>query len=207
MALRDETLAFIGCGMMGEAMVKGLLRDRTRSLFPTLVVTAGVMLTVVLYSYIKDGPAFGISLFGNRCRLCSAGFRDDVGQHFVKPCFVFCRELRGRMIGVGEFHRGVDEGAASEAGALEPILERRKERFKPSHALFHVALHPLLEHSAELLFPVLQGGQNQVVLRGKMVVQRHLRHARFGNHKTRMSVADFTVVEAPHESPGTPGAR
>jgi len=27
MALRDETLAFIGCGMMGEAMVKGLLRQ------------------------------------------------------------------------------------------------------------------------------------------------------------------------------------
>jgi len=34
-------------------LVKGLLRDRTRSLFPVLVVTAGVMLTVVLYSYIK----------------------------------------------------------------------------------------------------------------------------------------------------------
>jgi pyrroline-5-carboxylate reductase len=27
MALRDETLAFIGCGVMGEAMVKGLLRE------------------------------------------------------------------------------------------------------------------------------------------------------------------------------------
>lgn len=27
MALRDETLGFIGCGMMGEAMVKGLLRE------------------------------------------------------------------------------------------------------------------------------------------------------------------------------------
>jgi putative ABC transport system permease protein len=34
-------------------LVKGLLRDRTRSLFPCLVVTAGVMLTVVLHSYIK----------------------------------------------------------------------------------------------------------------------------------------------------------
>jgi putative ABC transport system permease protein len=34
-------------------LTKGLLRDRTRSLFPCLVVTAGVMLTVVLYSYIK----------------------------------------------------------------------------------------------------------------------------------------------------------
>jgi pyrroline-5-carboxylate reductase len=27
MELRDETLAFVGCGMMGEAMVKGLLRE------------------------------------------------------------------------------------------------------------------------------------------------------------------------------------
>lgn len=27
MTLRDESLAFIGCGMMGEAMVKGLLRE------------------------------------------------------------------------------------------------------------------------------------------------------------------------------------
>ena len=34
-------------------LVKGLLRDRTRSLFPCLVVAAGVMLTVLLYSYIK----------------------------------------------------------------------------------------------------------------------------------------------------------
>jgi putative ABC transport system permease protein len=31
----------------------GLWRDRSRSLFPVLVVAAGVMLTVVLYSYIK----------------------------------------------------------------------------------------------------------------------------------------------------------
>jgi len=28
MALRGEKLAFVGCGMMGEAMVKGLLKDR-----------------------------------------------------------------------------------------------------------------------------------------------------------------------------------
>ena len=34
-------------------LAKGLWRDRSRSLFPTLVVTAGVMLTVVLYSYLK----------------------------------------------------------------------------------------------------------------------------------------------------------
>lgn len=34
-------------------LFKGLLRDRSRSLFPILTVVAGVMLTVVLYSWMK----------------------------------------------------------------------------------------------------------------------------------------------------------
>jgi putative ABC transport system permease protein len=34
-------------------LLKGLIRDRSRSLFPTLTVVAGVMLTVVLYSWVK----------------------------------------------------------------------------------------------------------------------------------------------------------
>ena len=34
-------------------LLKGLLRDRSRSLFPTIVVMTGVMLTVVLYSWIQ----------------------------------------------------------------------------------------------------------------------------------------------------------
>ena len=34
-------------------LLKGLIRDRSRSLFPLLTVLAGVMLTVVLYSWIK----------------------------------------------------------------------------------------------------------------------------------------------------------
>jgi putative ABC transport system permease protein len=34
-------------------LLKGLLRDRSRSLFPTLTVLAGVMLTVILYSWVK----------------------------------------------------------------------------------------------------------------------------------------------------------
>ena len=34
-------------------LLKGLVRDRSRSLFPTLTVVAGVALTVVLYSWVK----------------------------------------------------------------------------------------------------------------------------------------------------------
>ena len=35
-------------------LVKGLLRDRSRSLFPVLIVAAGVMQTVLLYAWL-DG--------------------------------------------------------------------------------------------------------------------------------------------------------
>ena len=38
-------------------LLKGLWRDRSRSLFSTLVVTAGVMLTVVLYSYLEGSES------------------------------------------------------------------------------------------------------------------------------------------------------
>ena len=34
-------------------LIRGLLRDRSRSLFPILMVAAGALLTVLLYSYVK----------------------------------------------------------------------------------------------------------------------------------------------------------
>jgi putative ABC transport system permease protein len=38
---------------MTKFLAKGLLRDRTRSLFPILIISAGVMLTVLFYSWIN----------------------------------------------------------------------------------------------------------------------------------------------------------
>jgi putative ABC transport system permease protein len=38
-------------------LLKGLLRDRSRSLFPVLIVAAGVMLTVFLYAWIEGAMA------------------------------------------------------------------------------------------------------------------------------------------------------
>lgn len=34
-------------------VLKGVLRDRSRSLFPILIVAAGAMLTVFFYSYMQ----------------------------------------------------------------------------------------------------------------------------------------------------------
>jgi putative ABC transport system permease protein len=42
---------------MIKFLFKGVLRDRSRSLFPFLVVTAGVFLTVALYCYVKGAEA------------------------------------------------------------------------------------------------------------------------------------------------------
>ena len=38
---------------MIKFLIKGILRDRSRSLFPVLMVSAGVFLTVLLYSWIQ----------------------------------------------------------------------------------------------------------------------------------------------------------
>lgn len=38
-------------------LIKGLIRDRSRSLFPILTVTAGVMMTVILFSWIKGAES------------------------------------------------------------------------------------------------------------------------------------------------------
>lgn len=42
---------------MIQFLLKGIIRDRSRSLFPFLTVAIGVMLTVFLYSYIKGGES------------------------------------------------------------------------------------------------------------------------------------------------------
>jgi putative ABC transport system permease protein len=38
---------------MFRFLAKGLLRDRSRSFFPVLIITAGVMLTIVLHSWMN----------------------------------------------------------------------------------------------------------------------------------------------------------
>ena len=38
---------------MIEFLLKGLIRDRSRSLFPVLMVSAGAFLTVLLYSFMR----------------------------------------------------------------------------------------------------------------------------------------------------------
>ena len=38
---------------MIEFLIKGLIRDRSRSLFPILMVCTGAFLTVLFYSYMK----------------------------------------------------------------------------------------------------------------------------------------------------------
>jgi putative ABC transport system permease protein len=46
-------------------LFKGIIRDRSRSLFPFLIVFAGVMLTVFIFCYIKGGETLIIRLNAN----------------------------------------------------------------------------------------------------------------------------------------------
>ena len=50
---------------MMKFLFKGIVRDRSKSLFPFLVVTAGVFLTVALYCYVKGGETSIIRLNAN----------------------------------------------------------------------------------------------------------------------------------------------
>ena len=85
------------------------------------------------------------------------------------------------MLGIGQFDDRIDEGTTSEAGAFELVLQCSEERFKAIHPFLEVASHPFFKHSIEPLFPVSQDGQNQVVLRGEVVVQSHLGDFRLGD--------------------------
>lgn len=65
-------------------LLKGLLRDRSRSLFPVLVVTIGVMLTVVLQSWIdgvfSDVLRSSANFSTGHVRIMSRAYAEDEGQ-------------------------------------------------------------------------------------------------------------------------------
>jgi len=69
---------------MIKFLFKGILRDRSRSLFPFLIVTAGVFLTVALYCYIKGAEASFIqsnaNLLSGHVRVMTRAYAQEVDQ-------------------------------------------------------------------------------------------------------------------------------
>jgi len=65
-------------------LFKGILRDRSRSLFPFLVVTAGVFLTVVVYCYIKGAETsiirLNASLLSGHVKVMTRGYAKEADQ-------------------------------------------------------------------------------------------------------------------------------
>jgi putative ABC transport system permease protein len=65
-------------------LLKGILRDRSRSLFPFLVVTAGVFLTVVVHCYIKGAETSVIrlnaSLLSGHVKVMTRGYAKEADQ-------------------------------------------------------------------------------------------------------------------------------
>ena len=65
-------------------LLKGLIRDPSRSLFPVLTVIAGVMLTVVMYSWIQGTQTEMISSNANfntgHVKIMSRAYADEADQ-------------------------------------------------------------------------------------------------------------------------------
>jgi putative ABC transport system permease protein len=69
---------------MIKFLFKGIWRDRSRSLFPFLIVTAGVFLTVALHGYIKGAEASFIrsnaNLLSGHVKVMTAGYAREADQ-------------------------------------------------------------------------------------------------------------------------------
>ena len=69
---------------MIKFLFKGILRDKSRSLFPFLIVTAGVFLTVALYCYIKGAEASFIrsnaNLLSGHIRIMTGAYAKEADQ-------------------------------------------------------------------------------------------------------------------------------
>jgi putative ABC transport system permease protein len=69
---------------MIKFLFKGILRDKSRSLFPFLIVTAGVFLTVALYCYIKGAEASFIrsnaNLLSGHVRVMTGAYAKEADQ-------------------------------------------------------------------------------------------------------------------------------
>ena len=69
---------------MIKFLIKGVLRDRSRSLFPVLTVTAGVLLTVVGFSWINGIQSSWVEVAAKyntgHLRVMSRAYADDVNQ-------------------------------------------------------------------------------------------------------------------------------
>lgn len=65
-------------------LLKGLLRDRSRSLFPALIVTIGVMLTVFLHAYLNGAVTMVVRSTANystgHVRVTTKAYAEEAGQ-------------------------------------------------------------------------------------------------------------------------------
>jgi putative ABC transport system permease protein len=84
-------------------LFKGLLRDRSRSLFPFITVAAGVFLTVGMYCYVK-GVAFAVVESNSKfdtghLKIMTRAYAEDIEQRPNDLC----------LLGVGALVRGLEK--------------------------------------------------------------------------------------------------
>ena len=82
-------------------LVKGVLRDRSRSLFPILIVTAGTFLTVAFYCYIKGAEINVVRSSANlrygHVRVMTAAYAAEADQIPNDAALTGVKALTGRL--------------------------------------------------------------------------------------------------------------
>ena len=101
------------------------------------------------------------------------------------------------MIGVGQFHGSVLECTSPETGTLEPVLEGSEKGPQLVFRPLAVSLQCRPEELQTSLFPILQDGQDQFVLRWKVLVETHLGDFGLGDDPVDADRPNTVLVEQP----------
>jgi hypothetical protein len=123
-----------------------------------------------------------VPLAGERVAVLDPGLLGQAADERADPLELADRGQAHRALGLGDLDHDVDEGAALEVLLAEPVRERVEDCEQALGRGAAAALGLRLQPGArpELLAP-LEEGEDQVVLRGEVAVERHLRDAALGD--------------------------
>jgi len=109
-------------------LLKGILRDRSRSLFPFLIVTAGVFLTVAFYCYIQgamtDFIRYGANLSYGHVKMMTRAYQKEADQ---LPNELALTGLSGLLAELGREFPEMDWAPRITFGGLLDIPDEKGE--------------------------------------------------------------------------------
>jgi len=124
-------------------------------------------------------------------------FLDQTSQKLGESLLVAPDELGAGVGCVSQFDGGVLKGTAPEARQLEPVLQSCEEGPQRTFRLLGVPFHRRAEELQYDMLPILEDGQDQVVLGRKVLVEAHLGDFGLGNDPVDADCPEAVLVEQP----------